>query len=73
MSMYNKIRCANNMHDCFAYNHGVCEALCEQCRDKNNKCKFYKTKEQNIKELKQCAEKLNISFEDYIKNIGIKI
>lgn len=73
MSNFNKIRCTNKEHNCFAYNHGICEALSIHCNDKNDNCKFYKTKDVYIEELKICAERLNMSFSEYLEVTGIKI
>ncbi len=43
--------------DCFAYKDGGCNALtCLYCKDKS--CRFYKSKQQQKEQLKQCAERL---------------
>ena len=57
---------------CFAYNAGMCDALCEKALDYNNNCKFYKDKDVYIEELKHCAEKLNYDFNSYLIYSGLK-
>ena len=57
---------------CFAYNKGMCDALCEPCMSYNHKCKFYKDKLTYINELKQCAKKLDYDFDAYLKITGLK-
>lgn len=73
-----KIRCThkdlfvNEKHRCFGYNMGVCEALKEPCKNKSGRCKFFKPKETYIQELKQCALKLDMDFDDYLEATGLK-
>ena len=66
----NKIRCTQ--YNCFGYNMGVCEVLKEQCKNKLGHCKFFKTKQTYILELKQSALKLDMDFDNYLKATGLK-
>lgn len=62
----------NEKRRCFAYRGGLCDALKENCRNADGRCKFFKTKEKYLEELKFCAKRLNYNFDDYINACGLK-
>ena len=74
----NKIRCThkdlftNEKTRCFAYNMGVCECLTSPCKNSSGRCKFFKPKQTYIQELKQCALRIDMEFEDYLEATGLK-
>ena len=57
----------NEKTNCFAYREGSCDALDTPCKNAKGRCKFFKTKDTYIKELKQCAQKLDMDFNEYIR------
>lgn len=74
----NGCRCAhkdmfmNEKTTCFAYRNGACDALQEPCRYASGRCKFFKSLDTYIAELKATASKLDYNFEDYLRACGLQ-
>lgn len=59
-----------NKEACFAYRKdGQCHCLERVCNTIASSCKFFKTKEKRIEELKAEAETQGIDFNDYVKGL----
>ena len=78
MGFNNKgIRCThedrqpNEKATCFAFRGGSCDVLQSSCKDRYGHCKFFKSKETYLQELKVCAERQDINFEVYLDIIGL--
>lgn len=59
------IKCPFGLKNCFANDkYNQCHAL-KGVTDKQAICKFYKSSEQELKELEQCAKRINYDWPTY--------
>lgn len=63
----------NEKTNCFAYRNGACDCLKEPCKSASGRCKFFKPKQTYIYELKQCALRLDMDFNEYLRTIEIEL
>ena len=63
----------NEKTNCFAYRRGECDCLKEPCKNAQGRCKFYKPNDTYIAELKQCALRLDMEFNEYLRVCGLNI
>ena len=62
----------DNCKDCNARKRNRCVALFEFCEDAGGNCKFYKSKEDFIKEVEEIAHKLGYTLKEYKQIYNLK-